>query len=448
MAEWERLSLPKYPGMTAIIDHCAQTLPVSIVALKTNDLADGTAVRKVIAWAQLMAQMECPQATAIVLEASVHGKHVYKGIAHRADGWVLSEVKPPSTKVQIKTSAAEAPKIKTVAKDTPRTDGSTVVTAKESPSPSSEVNEPLQPPAGPPKTVVPVSEASVAAMQNGAVASQAPSGGDPDKIVQGHSSEGASTKQAPKTHASEALEGLRLAAEQGNPEAQHDLGFAYYNGRYGWGLEKDLQQAAFWYQKAAEQGQAEAANDLGVMYAKGVGVAQDKQQAAHWYQKAAEQGYATSQNNLGVMYTNGQGVAQDQHQAASWFRKAAEQGFAKAQFNLGVLYFNGRGVAQDRQQAVSLYQKAAEQGYVEAQYNLGVLYFRGEGLTRDLKQAAYWYQKAAEQGYANAQYNLGLMYAKGEGLAPDEQLARTWFQKAAEQGHAGAQHALNITMKK
>lgn len=51
-------------------------------------------------------------------------------------------------------------------------------------------------------------------------------------------------------------------------------------------------------QRAAEQGDAEAQFDLGVMYDYGDGVAKDKAKAVYWYTKAAEQGNAEAQKAL------------------------------------------------------------------------------------------------------------------------------------------------------
>ena len=78
--------------------------------------------------------------------------------------------------------------------------------------------------------------------------------------------------------------------------------------------------------QAAEQGDAEAQYNLGVMYAQGQGVRQDDAQAVQWYRQAAEQGYAQAQSNLGVMYYNGQGVRQNYKIAKEWFGKACDNG--------------------------------------------------------------------------------------------------------------------------
>jgi len=225
-----------------------------------------------------------------------------------------------------------------------------------------------------------------------------------------------------------AVETMNLAADQGQADAQFNLGGQYINGE---GVPQDYTQAAHWYRKAAEQGVAEAQYNLGFLYYKGQGVPKDYTQAAFWVRKAAEQGVAVAQNNLAGLYRDGQGVSKDYVQAASWYRKAAEQGVAEAQSRLGRLYFNGQGVPQDYAQAAAWYRKAAEQGVAEAQSNLGAMYRFGQGVPRDYAQAVFWSRKAAEQGDAMAQAGLGILYGAGLGVPQDTAEAYFWFDLAA-----------------
>ena len=113
------------------------------------------------------------------------------------------------------------------------------------------------------------------------------------------------------------------------------------------------------YRKAAEQGDAEAQCNLGELYANGTGVPQDYEQAVAWYREAAEAGNSQGQNALGVMYHNGTGVPQDYAQAVAWYRKAAEHGLALAQKNLGVMYDHGMGVSKSPVIAYALFNIAA-----------------------------------------------------------------------------------------
>ena len=244
------------------------------------------------------------------------------------------------------------------------------------------------------------------------------------------------------------------------------------------GVPHDDAQAFAWFRKAAEQGNAQAQFNLGVMYGLGQGVPHDDTQAVAWFLKAAEQGNAYAQTNLGVMYKDGRGVAPDDARAVAWYSKAAEQKDAVAQYGLGVMYREGRGVAQDDAEAAQWFRKAAEQGNLTpnlisasctrkagalrkttqkrsngtarllsretptAQSSLGFMYAEGRGVRRDYTQAVAWFRKAADQGNGNAQCNLGLAYRYGQAVARDDAQAVAWFRKAADQGHDGAQEEL------
>ena len=150
------------------------------------------------------------------------------------------------------------------------------------------------------------------------------------------------------------------------------------------------------YKASAEQGDAEAQFNLGYYYDEGRGVAKDKVKAVKWYREAAEQNYAPAQFNLGCCYDNGQGVGEDKVKAMKWYRKAAEQNYAPAQSNLGCCYDNGRGVAKDAVEAVKWYRQAAEQGHPEAQLNLGCCYANGQGVVKDKAEAYAWFSMAAK----------------------------------------------------
>ncbi len=91
----------------------------------------------------------------------------------------------------------------------------------------------------------------------------------------------------------------------------------------------------------AEQGDANAQFNLGLMYKNGQGVPQDYKKAVVWFRQAAGQGNASAQFGLGTMYYIGQGVPQDYKEAVVWYRQAAEQGNAKAQNILGAMYEYG-----------------------------------------------------------------------------------------------------------
>ncbi len=83
----------------------------------------------------------------------------------------------------------------------------------------------------------------------------------------------------------ENINDLIKKAEQGDVEAQYNLGYYYHSGE---GVEQSEKRALYWWQKAAEQGHAEAQFNLGVVHEKGYGVEQSYEKAIYWFRKACE----------------------------------------------------------------------------------------------------------------------------------------------------------------
>jgi putative methionine-R-sulfoxide reductase with GAF domain len=79
-------------------------------------------------------------------------------------------------------------------------------------------------------------------------------------------------------------------------------------------------------QKLAEQGDEDAQWEIGSRYRNGDGVPQNDAQAAKWFEQAAEQGHASSQRALGGLYWSGHGVSHDLSKAYFWSVLAANQG--------------------------------------------------------------------------------------------------------------------------
>ena len=121
----------------------------------------------------------------------------------------------------------------------------------------------------------------------------------------------------------EAVRLFRLSAEQGNAEAQYNLGNMIFAG---YGVPQDYKEAVKWYRLSAEQGLAQAQYTLGVMYAEGKLVSQDYKEAVKWYRLSAEQGLAQAQYTLGVMCVIGKGVPQDYVLAHMWFNLSSSNG--------------------------------------------------------------------------------------------------------------------------
>ncbi len=125
-------------------------------------------------------------------------------------------------------------------------------------------------------------------------------------------------------------------AAQGDPVAQNQLGLKALLAK-----TPSYTNAFKWFRLAAEQGLPIAEHNLGGLYFKGNGVPQDYKEALRWYQKAAEAGFAPAQSFMGWMYATGKGVEEDPKEAVKWYLKAAQQRDKEAQFSLGLLLLDG-----------------------------------------------------------------------------------------------------------
>lgn len=106
------------------------------------------------------------------------------------------------------------------------------------------------------------------------------------------------------------------------------------------GMTREEVMAFESHKAKAEKGDPEAQHQLGISYGNGKGVATDDVIAVSWYRKAAEQGHRDAQHFLGRRYMTGKGVEMDKAEAIFWFKKAAEKGNTSAQLDLGHCLFN------------------------------------------------------------------------------------------------------------
>jgi hypothetical protein len=91
-------------------------------------------------------------------------------------------------------------------------------------------------------------------------------------------------------------ERLLESAQQGDAEAQFELGKNYETGRIG--LPKDIVLAEHWYRISAEQGDPYAEASLGLLYQFGKGVKPDLVQALMWYEIAIARVIPADRNSV------------------------------------------------------------------------------------------------------------------------------------------------------
>ena len=221
-----------------------------------------------------------------------------------------------------------------------------------------------------------------------------------------------------------------LSASQENVMAQYNLGIMYYFEKYG---RVDKRKAFVYTKNAAESGNdfPEAMYNLAHMYHYAEGVEKNLDEAIYWYTKASGFGLVNAKNNLALALEEKNGSKDD---VIYLLRKGADSGNETAQYNLATRYFNGDGVPKDLNVAMELYQKSANKGLAQSQSMLGRAYLAGEGVEKNGDLGFLWTKKAAEQGDTIAIYNLGYCYEHGVGVGQNLEKAYSYYKQSADLG--------------
>lgn len=230
---------------------------------------------------------------------------------------------------------------------------------------------------------------------------------------------------------------LKFALE-GDAKAQYEVAYCYY---FGYGINRDFEQAGKWYEASALQDYLDAELALANCYSNGLGKQKDLQKALYWYEKAGTNGSAEGQCEAANLYFNGR--VGNKEQAIYWYELAAKQNHIGALTRLGWCYRYGRIVEKNVNKGMEYYQRAAELGFSLAQLRMGDFYTDN----KDYAQAFNWYLKAAENGENEAQNSLGVCYYFGLGTKEDYEKAASWFLKSALQNNKDAKNNISVCYK-
>ncbi|MBF0407735.1 MAG: sel1 repeat family protein [Candidatus Riflebacteria bacterium] len=208
------------------------------------------------------------------------------------------------------------------------------------------------------------------------------------------------------------------------------------------GKLRNPHEAEKYFRMAAENGNAEAQLEIGKLTLPDRGLvkaeysdlrkAEDPKESLKWLKMSAMRGNPEALFLLAVMYENGDGVEKNLAEAEKYYKKAADSGHNEALRKLSDLMLDDVDSTQKNfEESVKLLRKAAEGGNVKAQFMLGEMYYYGEKLDQDLPFAAIWFRKAANQNHSLAQFHLGMMYANGKGVEKNLVQAYKWYLKSA-----------------
>lgn len=196
--------------------------------------------------------------------------------------------------------------------------------------------------------------------------------------------------------------------------------------------------------KAAELGSPAAGAVLGRIYEKGLHGQKNLAQAANWYELAAQNGSKEAAYRLAELWlTPNTGLGYEPAKAAIYLEKAYHNGHTKSGLALAAMLRAGRDIPANYEAAFRIYQDLSKKSR-EAAYQSGKMLSAGQGIDKNPKKAFYYYKIAAQAGLIKAQRDLGLAYFEGAGHAQSLMDAYEWLDIAAFQGDMEAAAALRL----
>jgi len=229
-----------------------------------------------------------------------------------------------------------------------------------------------------------------------------------------------------------AIKPLITLADQGNPDAQNMVCWAYMAGL---NVDKNPKLAERYCLKSAAQGSYAAKANLGAFYSKSTEY-QDFDKAIHYYTEAAPH-RARAARGLSVIYELAPPPWQDYKKAISYKLMAAEQGDAQMMLNIAAHYENATlGVQQDTRLAIEYYKKALKAGHIDAEPRLASLYEYAEAPYQDYNKVIYHAKRAILRSkHPMALGIMGDVYLKGLGVEKNIEAATKYYKLASHYGY-------------
>ena len=230
------------------------------------------------------------------------------------------------------------------------------------------------------------------------------------------------------------LDELRQNADNGDTEAQLDLGYMYLYGVNG--VKVDYAQALHFYQMAAEKKSAVALNNLGSLYFNGLGTKVDYKKAMNYFEEAARLGSNDAAVNLAIIYlgADSKSKTKQDFDKVFYLLNQAQSTNNSAKFLLGYAYYTGFFVERDYNKAFKFIKAAADAQYDEAQLIIADFYIDGLGTPKNYSRAVQYLDSASKQGNSEALMRLADIYMEGELYTKDIKKAYVLYNVASVLG--------------
>lgn len=229
--------------------------------------------------------------------------------------------------------------------------------------------------------------------------------------------------EARKKHFRTAEYFLRISAENGNINAQNDLGVIYEQ-------QGEFKKAIFWYDTASKNGSDIGYANLGHIYIK----INDYEKAFEPIKKAIEMKNQYGFYLLGLMYQEGKVVEKDEAKAYETWVKGCEYGNkyeSDCLFQAGYCCEYGIGTEINYEMALKCYMGCAKGNHSVAMYNAGLAYLYGRGCEQSVENAIEQLTNSAMKEYPDAMIMLSEIYSDNKYVKMNSDVCLYWARRAA-----------------
>ncbi len=156
-----------------------------------------------------------------------------------------------------------------------------------------------------------------------------------------------------------------------------------------------------WWTEAAQEGDANAQNNLGAAYLTGAdGLSRDCALARKWLACAAAKSHPVALANYGTMLYNGDCLLSDKATALRYWQRSDSLGCALGTHALGFYWEQKRKYRA----ALACFERNAERDYAPSLFSLGIYYYRGtgKGLDKDRDKGCEYLLRSVNLDYTPA----------------------------------------------
>jgi len=204
---------------------------------------------------------------------------------------------------------------------------------------------------------------------------------------------------------------------------------AYKIGKQFWyKFEDDSEiEAAKWLKIAADLGHGEACADFAELAKYGWGCEKNLEDAIRYFNLSITYGNHSAYSKLAELYLNEFDDLVDQTRAIKPLQEGSLKGNSKCQYIYSTLLYEGKLINKDEKESLMWLTKSAESGFSKAEYFLGIEFLNGSRLEKNIFKAFEWFETAANNHYPKAQIMVYSSYLNGSGVEINKTLAFAWL---------------------